>query len=461
MSRLSVETLLAMYLKAKIKAAFVLLFLIEFFFVFFDAAAQDSVFWANIKAEIQTAKVFKNSFHGFSVYDVEKKKYLLDYNGDKFFTPASNTKIPTLYAGLIYLKDSLQALRYIEKGDSLIIWGTGDPTFLNPNFYNYTVFDFLKNTKKKIYLSLGNFEDKHYGAGWAWDDYLSKFVPEKAPFPIYGNMVTFIVEKDCQFRTAPVVFSKYSFECEFPVVNEEVKKSQLKVNRELEGNLFNYYIAGKKVEGSVKIPFKAAPQFIAKLLSDTLKKEVELLNIPLPAKTKYLYSVSKLNMLRRMMRQSDNFLAEQTLLLVGDLVLGKLETEAVIDFIQRKHFKFAERPKWVDGSGLSRYNLFTPNNFVEILMKIYSESKLPKQDLLELFAIGGKAGTLSSRYQKYPPFLYAKTGTLSNNHSLSGFLITKSGKTLCFSFQNNHFMTPYSNIGDKMEEILTKIYLEY
>jgi D-alanyl-D-alanine carboxypeptidase/D-alanyl-D-alanine-endopeptidase (penicillin-binding protein 4) len=424
-------------------------------------AQTDSLFWSSIKSEIENTGIFRNSFHGLVVYEVETQKCLLNINGDKYFTPASNVKIPTLYAGLTYLKDSLQALRYVEKGDSLIIWGTGDPTFLNANFFNYNVYDFLKKTQKKIFLSLGNYDDKHFGAGWAWDDYMSKFVPEKSPFPIYGNMATFITEKDCNFRAVPKIFEQYAFECEFPVVNDQIKKSQLKVNRELDGNLFNYYIANKKSEGIVRLPFRASPQFIAKLLADTLKKDVEIIGMPLPAKTTYIYSVSKLNMLRRMMQQSDNFLAEQTLLLVGDLVLRKPETESVIDFIQRKHFNFANPPKWVDGSGLSRYNLFTPNNFVEILMKIWRETKLPKKDLLELFAIGGKAGTLASRYQKLPTFLYAKTGTLSNNHSLSGFLITKSGKTLCFSFQNNHYLTSLSAIGDKMEDILTKIYLEY
>ncbi len=433
-------------------------------FLFSDTAVlaqNDSIFWATVKTDITEAKVFKNSFHGFSIYDVDKQKYLLQINNDKYFTPASNVKIPTLYAGLRYLKDSINALRYLEKGDSLIIWGTGDPTFLNPNFFNYKVFDFLKNTDKKIFLSLSNYEDEHFGSGWAWDDYLSKFVPEKSPFPIYGNMVIFSADKECKFTASPKIFEQLSFECEFPVVNDEIKRSPVKVNREQDGNLYNFHIAGKKSAATVKLPFKAAPAFVAKLLADTLKKSVELLHYPIPAKTKYLTSVSKLAMLRRMMRQSDNFLAEQTLLLVSDYLFEKLKTESVIDYVQSKHFRFENPPKWVDGSGLSRYNLFTPDNFVEILLKIWRESKLPKQDLLEIFAIGGKAGTLASRYQSQPVFLYAKTGTLSNNHSLSGFLLTKSGKTLCFSFQNNHYITPLYAVGDKMEEILTKIYLEY
>ena len=32
---------------------------------------------------------------GVVVYDPEEKKYLYDYQGDKYFVPASNTKIPT------------------------------------------------------------------------------------------------------------------------------------------------------------------------------------------------------------------------------------------------------------------------------------------------------------------------------------------------------------------------------
>src|SRR6187551_2309275 len=49
---------------------------------------------------------------GISIYDPATGKYWYNYEGDKYFVPASNTKIPTCYAAMKYLGDSLVGLKY-------------------------------------------------------------------------------------------------------------------------------------------------------------------------------------------------------------------------------------------------------------------------------------------------------------------------------------------------------------
>ena len=64
---------------------------------------------------------------GLSVYDLQKGKTIFTHREDNSFTPASNVKILTMYAALALLDEQLDAALYVEKEDSLIIWGGGDP----------------------------------------------------------------------------------------------------------------------------------------------------------------------------------------------------------------------------------------------------------------------------------------------------------------------------------------------
>ena len=61
----------------------------------------------------------KGAHIGISIYDPAEKKYLFNYEGDKYFTPASNTKLITCYAAMKYLGDSLVGMRYKLDGDTL------------------------------------------------------------------------------------------------------------------------------------------------------------------------------------------------------------------------------------------------------------------------------------------------------------------------------------------------------
>ena len=73
-------------------------------------------------------------------------------------------------------------------------------------------------------------------------------------------------------------------------------------------------------------------------------------------------------MLKLMMHESDNFFAEQTLLMVGNEKIGIMDDNKTIDTLLKSDFLgIPQKPKWVDGSGLSRYNLMTPQDFVWIL----------------------------------------------------------------------------------------------
>jgi len=72
---------------------------------------------------------YKNQFVGFMVYDPQTMDTLFNHNGKKYFTPASNTKIFTLYTGLKLLPKNIPAIRYIIQNNTLFLEGTGDLCF--------------------------------------------------------------------------------------------------------------------------------------------------------------------------------------------------------------------------------------------------------------------------------------------------------------------------------------------
>ena len=166
------------------------------------------------------------------------------------------------------------------------------------------------------------------------------------------------------------------------------------------------------------------------------------------------YSQKSDDVYREMMENSDNFLAEHLLILASSTLSGKLNSGQVIEFSKKNFLKdLKQQPEWFDGSGLSRYNLFTPFSFVQVLEKMYNE--FPENRLQSIFPVGGKTGTIKNRYKdSASPYIYAKTGTLNNNVTLSGYLKTKSGRTLIFSLLNNNSTKDLTLIRNENEKLL-------
>jgi serine-type D-Ala-D-Ala carboxypeptidase/endopeptidase (penicillin-binding protein 4) len=398
----------------------------------------------------ETEKTFQD-FTGFMLYDLEKKKSVYEYNADKYFTPASNTKIFTFFTSLNILGDSVPALRYVERGDSLIFWGTGDPSFLYKfTHQNRIIFDFLKTTEKSLYFSPTNFNTTHFGSGWAWDDYNDVYTVERSPFPVYGNIFT--VEGDRSIiKVQPPLLERHF------TLKEELATA--KVIRKIDNNDFLVYPSDRK-KFELDVPMKIDPDITRQLLSDTINKDVHLIHFPMVKEAKTLYSIPSDSLYSVMMKASDNFIAEQLLLLCSGMISDTLQPEITIKYSKQTLLNdLADKPIWVDGSGLSRYNLFTPRSIVDLWRKIYQ--LVPEQRLFSLLAVGGKSGTIRKWYKSEKPYVFGKTGSLSNNHCLSGYLVTKKGKTLIFSFMNSNFTASSSEIRNNMQNILNSIYEQY
>lgn len=411
---------------------------------------------------LQTAHV------GISIYEPATGKYWYNYQGDKYFVPASNTKIPTCYAAMKYLGDSLVGLRYQRISDSLLmIKSSGDPSFLHSDFKTQRVYSFLEKYK---YVSFYGdlFTENFLGSGWTWNDFKEAYAAQRSDFPIYGNIVKFKWVNNNTILATPNVFKK-------GVTLMENLKAGFEIVKPWENNVFLFLNGNEK---SKEVPFRPDEITIQSLLQDTLHNLVnrnfdkegyaqsrelyfstEKKSIAVPIISNYaklnwniIHSQPTDSLLKPMMHRSDNFFAEQSLLMVSNEQLGFMSDAKIIDTLLKTDFKdLPQKPRWVDGSGLSRYNLFSPKDFVFILNKMKTDFGMPR--IKNILATGGE-GTLSSYYKKDSTFIYAKTGTLSNVVALSGFLYTKKGKELIFSVLVNNHQGSATNVRRAVEKFI-------
>ncbi|PVD50484.1 hypothetical protein DC498_19690 [Terrimonas sp.] len=405
--------------------------------------------------------VLMDAHIGIAVVDAETNKPVYTYNSNKFFIPASNTKIITLYAGLKYLKDSLPGIRYEERADSIILSPTGDPGFLHPDFTKQPVFDFLKKQTKPIAITTTNWKTDAYGEGWMWDDYSSGYMAERSPFPVYGNVIRWTQVRDSGSISA--LARQEAFIYSDPDINWKVNFSSdtgaltFSAQRFQTSNTF-FITQGKEPNVTLEVPFITYGLTSGlELLKDSLLKTIDTTSTPVNAKG-IIYSQPVDSLFKLMMYRSDNFFAEQTLMMVSGERYGVInEKKLIADLLQNDLKEFPQAPVWVDGSGLSRYNLFTPEDYIWLLNKLKNEFGLER--LKKILPTGG-TGTLLNYYKNDSTFIFAKTGTLSGVVALSGYLYGKSGKLMLFSvLVNNHTQAAWK-IRRKVEVFLEKVRAE-
>lgn len=161
------------------------------------------------------------------------------------------------------------------------------------------------------------------------------------------------------------------------------------------------------------------------------------------------------SLLRPMMYRSNNFLAEQLLRTISRKKLDKNGTEPILDSLQTNIFNgHLQKPVWADGSGLSRYNLFTPQHFIFILNKIYAEYGITR--IKTIFPTGG-SGTLKNYYLLDKGFIYAKTGSLTGVVTFSGYLYTRQNKLLIFSVLINNHHSSATAIRRRIETFIRQL----
>lgn len=398
---------------------------------------------------------------GISIYHEQEQRFLYEQNEYSKLIPASNTKLLTTFAVLKYLPDSLPGWYVHETLDTLYIKPNADVTFLNRAFKEQRFYDKLVATNKPIVLNIppiSNF--KPLSDGWSKNSYRGS-TQERSLMPIYGNVVRFHKDGD-KLRTEPSYFDRYLPEG----LQIESGKHYLIQRESPRNNNFGVTPASNNRTTAFRPFTSAEDQYIAyHLLQDTLKGKAILLNtesLELPYQPFYTQKTDDL--LEPMMHSSNNFWAEHLLLMASSGVLdNQISDHLAISKIIENDFKdFYDQPVWYEGSGLSRRNNMSPRFFISLLQKMKTEFSA---DRLRKILPQGNEGTLKGYYLGNEKYIYAKTGTLTSATagvvSLSGYVDTKKGNSVLFSFIVNNHQGTAVNVRKSIERVITQIIDHY
>ena len=159
-----------------------------------------------------------------------------------------------------------------------------------------------------------------------------------------------------------------------------------------------------------------------------------------------------------MLQQSDNLYANSLTKKLGYSLTGKgthKEGAFAIKKILSEHTHLnMTQMEIVDGEG-TRYNLVTAEQMVNLLSDLYHDKDM-NTIFFKALPQAGVSGTLKDRMKKtiLEKKVYAKTGSMHDISSLSGFMINPNEKTFIFSIIINGVNQPLEKAKSLEEKIL-------
>lgn len=381
---------------------------------------------------------FDQAHLALSVAPLNEAKPKASFRDKHYMTPASNTKLLTFLAAVEKF-DSLPALYYQKKDSVLHFKATGYPLLFHPYYPDTTLAAFFKQKKIwKYHPPISKM--KPQGPGWSWDDYSYYYAAERSPFPIFGNVVQAFYTANTQ-QLVPQAFEK---ELLVDSLGPNLKRDKFK-------NQFRYNPEAWKIQDTLYRPFLTSDTLFARLLEQQIMQPVKIEKQSLELPWEVLYTYQEERLYKALLQDSDNGIAEALLAMISQSLFEKMDIKNTIDTLEKQWSTWLPDPlEWVDGSGISRYNMVTPRTMISVLKKIHQ--RVGWQKIQTYFPKSGVSGTLTA----YPNLknVYAKTGTLRHNHNLSGYWQSPKGNKYAFSIMVNHYTASTRETREGITELL-------
>jgi D-alanyl-D-alanine carboxypeptidase/D-alanyl-D-alanine-endopeptidase (penicillin-binding protein 4) len=316
---------------------------------------------------------------------------------------------------------------YKKQDGRFYFWSSGYPLLAHPNYANEEAFAFLKKQKDSLFYISRPMTSPVLGSGWAWDDVSYAFSAKKSSFPFHGNVVQIISSLDMD----SLGFSPPRFEQTIPYTKKQAYY-ELLANDQIRR------LSRIKAD-TLYIPFTPSDSLFVQLAQDGIATPIYIESKQeTPLEGNKTLTTTKTTLYKALLHDSDNLVAESLILMLSGTAQWELNTQKGLEMLYQQNKTLKSQFQQVDGSGLSRYSLASPRGLLETLNKIYKT--IGSRNIKTLFPQANSEGTMI-RYapQQNLGFVYAKSGSLRNNHVLAGYLFTDTNKPYAFVISINNY----------------------
>jgi D-alanyl-D-alanine carboxypeptidase/D-alanyl-D-alanine-endopeptidase (penicillin-binding protein 4) len=387
---------------------------------------------------------------------------------DRLYTPASNRKLFTAASALHWLGPEYRFTTALLAtapilGDTLpgdlVLVGRGDPDLAVGDLASLVEALTARGARVvsgDVRADDSWFDDVEWGAGWMWDDGPYWEWPYVTALTLEDNVVT-VTARPGSEAGAPVVI-QVDPPTRYVTVNVTAttappgETSDLVVERHWDPRENVIDVTGSLALDAEPVVSRRTVEdpalYAVTVLRELLEaRGIEVLGVarhgPLdgaPADTVAVHVSEPLSAsIRNFLKISDNLTGELLVKAVGAWVAGPPGTyekglAAERAFLASEVGVDTTAQRLADGSGVSRYNLVTARQIVDLLAYMSSRDDLFPA-YLEALPVAGVDGTLEGRMRgtSAQGRARAKTGTLNGVAALSGYVPTADGERLAFS----------------------------
>ncbi|MBC7541650.1 MAG: D-alanyl-D-alanine carboxypeptidase/D-alanyl-D-alanine-endopeptidase [Candidatus Sericytochromatia bacterium] len=424
---------------------------------------------------------------GLSVYSLDRQAWLFGQDADRRFVPASNVKLVTSALALTALGPGYRATTEVRLAGrrqqgvwqgTLGLVGGGDPLLSSADIdalVQGLLANGLQRFTGRVMADDSRFDPIRKGPGWMWDDAGTDDGPPISPIILDLAHLDLLIQPGALGRPVsvrPDPFTGYG------TINNQARTATggeiVAAECRPVGGKDVFHVHGVLPPGCAPVratvtvtdpALYAATRFAEAIGRAGVGAQITVGGSGTVAGGSLVASHTSApvpDMVRALQKDSVNLIGEVLLKQVGAVKGGLPGSSAKgIAAAQRLLTTVGWQPetyRLVDGSGLSRYNLVSPRQLVQLLAYMETQPDVAAAYRLAL-PIAGVDGTLATRFRglRDSRRITAKTGTMSGISALSGYLETADHERLAFSLLVNGFIGSAAPIRATQDDLISAL----